>query len=161
MKKFSQPSAVSPQALPPQRRRCAPVPSAGQSPSRAGHPLGPLPHLSQVVPPPAPLLTSVWALGSGCAVQGWRLGWGVRGEGGADGATAAQPQCHPHPPEPGPQPSRRPSPPGREPGPPARSANFFSPNAKTFSRSSRWRAAALPAGPSPRSYFPPSCRSVG
>lgn len=101
MKKISKLSNILPQALPPLFCLCARGLSVGwaESLSSKASPQAPSPTAPRWSPPPTPLLTSVWAQGSGCAVQGWSLGWGVcGGEGGADRATAAQPQCHPAPP---------------------------------------------------------------
>lgn len=160
MKKFSKLSNISPQALPPP---FASVPQvsllAGQRLSQAEHPLRPPPPPLPGGPPPAPLLTFVWAQGSGCAVQGWSLGWGCAVGRGGGQTTAAQPQCHPHPPNLAPSPPAGPARRAASRDHPREAQTFFFLFAKTFSRSSCWRAAALPARPSPPSYFPPSRRS--
>lgn len=136
--------------------------SVGQSPSQAGHPLGPPPPLLPGGPPPAPLLTSFWAQGSGCAVQGWSLGWGVcGGEGGRTGPRQRSLSATPTPPNLAASPPAGPARRAASRDHPREAQTFFFPFAKTFSRSSSWRAAALPARLSPPFYFPPSCRSGG
>lgn len=162
MKKLSKRSNISPQALPPQFCRCAPVLMAGQSPSQAEHPLRPPPPPLPGGPPPAP--PSHLCLGAGARDARSRAGvWagGCGGKGGRTGPLQRSLSATPTPPNLAPSPPAGPARRAASRDHPREAQTFFSPNAKTFSRSSRWRAAALPAGPSPPSYFPPSCRSVG